>query len=491
MRLAHSLRIGPREVVALVGAGGKSTLMFRLAAELAAAGRRVVTTMTTKLCVHQVEQAPAWVKAEDEEALLACLPGLLAQHGHVLLAGGALAEEEKLQGVDAELVDRLAAQGIADVLLVEADGSRRLPFKAPAAHEPVIPASATLVVPVVGLDVLGQPLDSGHVHRPERVAALVEASLGEAVTPAMVARVLAHPAGGAKGLPDMARLVPFLNKVTDETMAPAQEIAKLLLAHSRVEGVVLGAALEADPVREVWGRVGAIVLAAGEARRFGAPKQVMPWQGMPLVAYVAAQALRCPDISRVVVTVGAQAERVRQALVAGAMAIDGPVAERHALQAGLAEGRLRVVEVADWAQGQSRSVRAGLQALVAHSASFPREGLAAPAMMAGASGHISAAVFLLADQPGVSPALLSALIQRYRETLAPVVAPRHGGRRGNPVLFDRRTFPAFASLEGDIGARPIVEAYAASAAWVEWPTPEVLQDVDTLADYSLLKAASP
>jgi len=136
-------------------------------------------------------------------------------------------------------------------------------------------------------------------------------------------------------------------------------------------------------------------------------------------------------------------------------------------------------------------VRAGLQALIAHSASFPREGLAAPAMMAGASGHISAAVFLLADQPGVSPALLSALIQRYRETLAPVVAPRHGGRRGNPVLFDRRTFPAFASLEGDIGARPIVEAYAASAAWVEWPTPEVLQDVDTLADYSLLKAASP
>jgi molybdenum cofactor cytidylyltransferase len=75
------------------------------------------------------------------------------------------------------------------------------------------------------------------------------------------------------------------------------------------------------------------------------------------------------------------------------------------------------------------------------------------------------------------------LIQRHRETLAPVVAPRHAGQRGNPVLFDRATFGEFAGLTGDIGARPIIQAHAAEAAWVDWATPEILQDIDTGADY--------
>lgn len=96
---------------------------------------------------------------------------------------------------------------------------------------------------------------------------------------------------------------------------------------------------------------------------------------------------------------------------------------------------------------------------------------------------VSAVLFLLADQPGVTPELLSALVQRHRETLAPVIAPRHAGQRGNPVLFDRATFPEFAGLEGDVGARPILLAHRDEVAWVDWPTPEILQDIDTSADY--------
>ena len=95
----------------------------------------------------------------------------------------------------------------------------------------------------------------------------------------------------------------------------------------------------------------------------------------------------------------------------------------------------------------------------------------------------SSVLFLLADQPGVSPELLSALIQRHRETLAPIVAPRHNGQRGNPVLFDAATFPEFDRLEGDIGARPIIQAHRDGIAWVDWPTPEILQDIDVAADY--------
>jgi molybdenum cofactor cytidylyltransferase len=471
MQLSHALRMDSREVVVLVGGGGKTTLMFRLADELVASGRRVVTTMTTRIFVGQMARAPARLVTEDEATLLAELPATLAAHRHVIVAGDVIVEQDKVQGVSPALLDRIAAQPAVDALIVEADGSRRLPFKAPAPHEPVIPASATVVVPIVGLDVLGQPLDAGHVHRPEIVAELTGAALGDPVTPAMIAAVLAHLRGGAKGVPPHARLIPFLNKAEDEaTLAAAPEIARLLLKQPRIDSVLIGAAQADDPVREVWGRVGAVVLAAGEAKRFGALKQVLPWRGMPLVAHVADQALRCPDIDRVAVTVGAGAEQVQETL---------------------ADRDVRVVPVPDWAEGQSRSVLAGLKALIdspditPHPPSLTGKGeISAPLLRGEGMGErFSAILFLLADQPGVSPELLSVLIQRHRETLAPIVAPRHAGQRGNPVLFDRAIFPEFDQLQGDIGARPIIQAHRDAIAWVDWPTPEILQDIDIAADY--------
>ena len=245
----------------------------------------------------------------------------------MIVAGEVIVEQDKVQGVAPALLDRIAGEPTVDAVVVEADGSRRLPFKAPAAHEPVIPASATIVVPLVGLDVLEQPLDAGHVHRPEIVAKLTGASVGDPVTPAMIAAVLAHPQGGAKDVPPHARLIPFLNKAEDEaTLAAARGIARLLLhgpqASAWIDSILIGAAQENDPVREVWGRCGAVVLAAGEAKRFGALKQVLPWRGVPLVAYVADQTLRCPDINHVAVTVGAGADQVRTALAERNVSVD-------------------------------------------------------------------------------------------------------------------------------------------------------------------------
>ena len=222
--------------------------------------------------------------------------------------------------------------------------------------------------------------------------------------------------------------------------------------------MVIGATQADPPAREVWGCVTAVVLAAGAARRFGALKQVEPWQGRPLVAHVAHQALACPDIDRVIVTVGAEAERVQRALAASVPDTD----------------RLETVTVDGWAQGQSASVRAGLAAALAG-----RE----PAAPGPSAPEPSAIIFLLADQPGITPALLSALVERHRMTLAPVVAPRYAGRRGNPVLFDRATWPDFAQLTGDIGARPVIEAHRHAVSWLDWPTPEVIQDIDRPKDY--------
>jgi molybdenum cofactor cytidylyltransferase len=458
MLISHAMRIRRHDMVTLVGGGGKTTLMFRLAGELTGAGAHVVTTMTTHIFTGQMALAPAAMVLEDETLLLAQLPGALAEHRHVLLAGNLAVEADRVQGLAPETVNRVAALPSVDVTIVEGDGSRRLPFKAPADHEPVIPSDTTIVVPLVGMDVLGRSLTEENVHRPQRIAALTGSAIGNPVTPEMIAAVIAHPAGGAKGAPPSARLVPFLNKVEDsDRLTAARDVARMLLESETIDSVLIGATANQDPVREVWVRVGAVVLAAGSASRFGTLKQVLPWGDKRLVAHVVDQALGCTDIGRVAVTLGAGANEVRLAL---------------------GQRDVRMVLVPDWAEGQSRSVKTGLSALLGESVGQQNAG-----SKAADQGALGAAIFLLADQPGVTPELLSALVQRHRETLAPVVAPRYRGQRGNPVLFDRSTFDEFSSLHGDAGARPILQSRPDEIAWLDWPTPEVTQDIDTIDDY--------
>jgi molybdenum cofactor cytidylyltransferase len=445
MDLKRALRIQPKEVVAFVGGGGKTTAMFRLADELVAEGWRVVTTTTTRIFSSQIALAPQHIVHAQDQAtsqLIDSLAQQLVSHPHILVVGEPDHEIGKAFGVAPDVVEAMAALPEVDVILNEADGSRMRPFKAPADHEPVVPGCTTTLVPVVGVDSLGHPLTEEYVHRAGRVAGLAGVEVGVEVTPEIVASVLAHPQGGLKGLPSGARAVPLINKVESaERLSAAHQLARRLLAHQRIDAVAIGAVGREDPVVEVRGRVGAVVLAAGESRRFGATKQLLPWEGSTLLGHVVDVAL-ASGAQPVVVVLGHQADACRAAL-----------------------GRrpVQVVVNPDWAQGQSTSVRAGLAAL---------------------PDNVSGALFPLVDQPGVSPAVFNALIERHQATLAPVVWPEHEGRRGNPVLFDRNAFPYLMRLTGDSGGRPVLQAFARHAERVPVPDPGVLLDIDTPDDYA-------
>jgi probable selenium-dependent hydroxylase accessory protein YqeC len=128
--------------------------------------------------------------------------------------------------LDPAWLDRLHLARPDLSIIAEADGSAMRPFKAPGEGEPVMPAATTTALTVVGLDVLGRPLDERAVHRPERVAALTGALPGAPVTAGLIAAVLAHPAGGGKDVPSGARRVVMLNKAeTPERVAAAELIA--------------------------------------------------------------------------------------------------------------------------------------------------------------------------------------------------------------------------------------------------------------------------
>ena len=253
MKLTDALRMTADEAVALVGGGGKTTAMFRLAREVVEGGGRAITTTTTRIFGAQIALAPAHVPAASvtRERLAA----ELALHRHVLVIGATDADSGKAEGISLDLFRHVRAWFPDVCLLNEADGSRMRPFKAPADYEPVIPADTTLVAVVVGADVLGRSLDAEHVHRPELVATLSGAPMGAPITPAIVARVLADPQGGRKGVPAGARVVVLINKVEGlPDRAPARETAERLLRDPAIHSVVLATLRAEDPVLEVCAR---------------------------------------------------------------------------------------------------------------------------------------------------------------------------------------------------------------------------------------------
>lgn len=209
MTFARALDIRPG-VTAVIGSGGKTSLLTILARELAPKGRVLLCTTTRMYPVGQTVFAPT------EDALAAALDAW------GVVCAGERAEAGKLS---APLLPMNILCKLTDFVLVEADGSKRLPLKAHAAHEPVIPTETGQTICVVGLSGLGRPIGEA-AHRAERYAALAGAALTEPVTPELAARVL-----NAEGLGDQV----FLNQADD---AAAQALARELQRRLTLPAVI-------------------------------------------------------------------------------------------------------------------------------------------------------------------------------------------------------------------------------------------------------------
>jgi len=237
--------------VAFVGAGGKTTAMFLAASELRAAGAAVVVTTTTRILIPPPDPYLEVIVWEDGRDAPSDVRTAL-ECGRVPVVAQALLPEGKLGGIAADRVAELARIPEVTHVLVEADGAARRPFKAPREGEPVIPASATLVVAVVGIDALGEPLSDLVAHRPEEVTALTGLAKGERLTATAIARVMLGSGGNTRGSPRGARIVALVNKAdTPRRVSAAHDLATEL-RRCGAERVVI-ATLEAErPIVETW-----------------------------------------------------------------------------------------------------------------------------------------------------------------------------------------------------------------------------------------------
>jgi probable selenium-dependent hydroxylase accessory protein YqeC len=254
--LSESLGLGPREVVSLAGAGGKTTLMFRLAGELLLRGKRVVTTTTTRILEPTPAESPTLFVHPERERIETFVQRHLDQVRHITVAGEELGGG-KLKGISRDRVVDLWRLSICDYIIVEADGAAGRPLKAPREQEPVIPPNTTLVVAILGVDGLGRELNEKNVFQPALISKLTGVPLGEKIDAESMATLITHPEGIFKGAPASCRVVAFLNKVdlgngTDK----AEDVARKILAkqHPQIERVVLGQVKRDPPVAKVMYR---------------------------------------------------------------------------------------------------------------------------------------------------------------------------------------------------------------------------------------------
>ncbi len=206
-RLISSRHGASSIVVSFVGAGGKTSAIFALAEAARARGLSTIVATTTAMRDPRLENGRRIDVFLDGPPPGRLPPSTLA---FVLSDAGRTGELEagKVKGPSPQSLK--AFIGASDLLLIEADGSKRLPIKAPEAHEPVVPEYSQIVVACIGLDAYGRPAEASRVHRLDRFLAVAGLAEGAIIDAAAIGRLVRHPEGSFKGcLPGVRRILLF------------------------------------------------------------------------------------------------------------------------------------------------------------------------------------------------------------------------------------------------------------------------------------------
>jgi probable selenium-dependent hydroxylase accessory protein YqeC len=247
LKLHLALGISSGDVAAFVGAGGKSSAILMIADELMEAGMTVLAVPTTKMFVNETEKIGPLVTAEDAGELRAKAEEALSGSASGIVVGSGLLSKNRVGGVGPAVVSSLAS--LADVVLVEADGSRRRPIKGTAEYEPALPDAATFVVAVGNIGAYGMPVDEEHVHRPELFSELTGIGSGQSITARAFALALVQ--GSLGKIPDRARPAALITGVhPGRSMADASVITRELWRLG-IKKVVLSSLPDESPGR-VW-----------------------------------------------------------------------------------------------------------------------------------------------------------------------------------------------------------------------------------------------
>lgn len=430
-----NIELDRKEMICLVGAGGKTSAMFHLARELSSKGKKVLAATTTAIFYPEQGQYDSMVVSQEES------PQLFDNRSNcgITVLGRTISSEGKLLGVSPGFLDAVFLEGIFDYILIEGDGSKGRPIKAPAEHEPVIPSSTTKVIGLIGLDCVGKEVCIDYVHRPELFCRLLDCNEGDIIDWELIIKLILCKDGLFKAAPAHAQKYIILNKAEIEKgrAAAADIVQKLLNKGYNPEEIII-ASMKDCSFQNAVRKISGIILAAGLSRRMGDNKLLLPIGGVPVIERVIAAANRSKLGEVILVCAGDEIASIGRRYGA------------------------RIVNNTAPQLGQSQSVRLG-----AENSSPTAAGL----------------MFLVGDQPFITDSIINKLIESFVQGSSSAVVPLYNGRRGNPVVFSALLREKLLNLSGDAGGRILLEGLKGHIETVEFDNGAIGFDIDTPEEY--------
>jgi len=432
-------------VVSAVGGGGKTTTLVRLFMENFKP-RSVLTTTTAMFAPDfRGDAMNPYLPFQPLDAALLEITARPPDKSCVWFGAPFGDIPGKYHGITPQELDAFV-RGRRDredrswILLCEADGSKRKPLKAHAAHEPVIPRTTDLTLIVFGLSGVGKPLSEQYIHRSEHFAEAVGKREGDIISFDDLIGLLRNE-HFLKGIPPTSRVVVVFNQM-DSLPSPMRDTSAVLhrmdevLQVPRIDAVFFtggAGTAHGTAAGKVRNRTGsplfsAIILAAGLSTRMGTEnKLLLPLDGKTVIGHTVSRVL-ASDIRELIVVVGHEAAKVRQAVLAETCKNKRPDTE------------VKIVFNDSYENGQGTSVSCGTRRL---------------------DGDSAACFYIPGDQPFISPAVMRALAESSEP--GKIVVPVVNGRRTSPALFDRSLYPELACLSGDRGGRQVIDSHESDA----------------------------
>lgn len=415
------------KVVSVVGGGGKTSLIFGLAEEFLRVGKKVIVTTTTHM-----RYEPECPFAESAD--LKVVQKNLYQYGYTVV--GTFDEMNKKIGhVSDEKLSEL--KKTADILLIEADGSKGLPLKVPESWEPALWTGSDVVIGVVGMDALGKRI--GEIcHRPEKTAAFLNKSLEDYIEEKDIVRIVESKDGMRKNVQENCKYYVFLNKTDIPGKMKAAETICRMLMNKNIQAVC-GSLKEKRCY--IHRSIAFVMLAAGKSSRFGSNKLLYEVEGKTM------------------------SQRTMEQLKKASEKIPGS----------------RLIVVTRFEEILQKANQLGFQTLINE---FPEKGISYSMKLGIEAAQTDACLFSVADQPWLTADTITALTESFFKEKKGMACLTDGHNTGNPCIFSRKYYEELMELSGDRGGKKIIKKYPEDVTYVCIENVRELQDIDKKTELS-------
>lgn len=233
-----------KELLCFVGAGGKTTTMFKLAKTLKDLNKKVLVTTSTAIYNPQKDTYDKII-VENSEDIIKKIEHI--DYGTITVVGREISDQNKLLGLSKKIIEAIHNKKIFDFILVEADGSKRRPIKAPADHEPVIPQNTDKTIGVIGMDSIGRRINVENVHRPELFCEVTGSKVEEIINEEKIYKLIKNDKGLFKGVPIKSKKYILLNKVDTKNK---EEKALKIIERVKANGLKVNAIIASNIIDE-------------------------------------------------------------------------------------------------------------------------------------------------------------------------------------------------------------------------------------------------